>query len=97
VVTPLNEDVFSNEEIRKKMEARTALRRLGTIEDIAGPALAIVSDCFGYMTGTYCCWMAARRSEARAMTFENIIFSVTGGVATLQLNRPRHTTRSTAP
>ena len=53
VVTPLNEDVFSNEDIRKKMEARTALRRLGSIEEIAGPALALASGCFGYMTGTY--------------------------------------------
>ncbi len=53
VVTPLNEDIFANEEIRKKMEARTALRRLGAIEDVAGPALAMASDCFGYMTGTY--------------------------------------------
>ena len=53
VVTPLNEDVFSDEDIRKKMESRTALRRLGSIEEIAGPALALASDCFGYMTGTY--------------------------------------------
>jgi len=53
VVTPLNEDIFSNEDIRKKMESRTAVRRLGTIEEIAGPALAMASDCFSYMTGTY--------------------------------------------
>ena len=53
VVTPLNEDVFSDENIRKKMESRTALRRLGCIEEIAGPALAMASDSFGYMTGTY--------------------------------------------
>lgn len=53
VVTPLNEEIFKNEDIRKKMEARTAVRRLGTIEEIAGPALALASDCFGYMTGAY--------------------------------------------
>jgi len=53
VVTPLNEDVFADADIRKKMEARTALRRLGSIEEVAGPALAMASDCFGYMTGTY--------------------------------------------
>jgi len=53
VVTPLNEDIFSDESIRKKMESRTALRRLGTIEEVAGPALAMASGCFGYMTGTY--------------------------------------------
>ena len=53
VVTPLNEDVFSDENIRKKMESRTALRRLGCIEEIAGPALALASGSFSYMTGTY--------------------------------------------
>lgn len=53
VVTPLNEDIFADEDIRKKMEARTAVRRLGSIEEVAGPALALVSDCFSYMTGTY--------------------------------------------
>ncbi|MDR3277699.1 MAG: glucose 1-dehydrogenase [Oscillospiraceae bacterium] len=53
VVTPLNEAVFADADVRKKLEAKTALRRLGTIEEIAGPALALVSDCFGYMTGTY--------------------------------------------
>jgi NAD(P)-dependent dehydrogenase (short-subunit alcohol dehydrogenase family) len=53
VITPLNEDVFADESIRTKMESRTALRRLGEIEDIAGPALAMASGCFGYMTGTY--------------------------------------------
>ncbi|MDR1299020.1 MAG: SDR family oxidoreductase [Oscillospiraceae bacterium] len=51
VVTPLNEDIFADGAIRKKMEQRTALRRLGAIEEIAGPALALASDCFGYMTG----------------------------------------------
>lgn len=53
VVTPLNEDVFANEDIRKKMESRTAVRRLGKIEEIAGPVLALASDSFSYMTGTY--------------------------------------------
>jgi len=53
VVTPLNEDIFSNPEIRSKMEKRTAVRRLGTVEEIAGPVLAMASDCFSYMTGTY--------------------------------------------
>lgn len=53
VVTPLNEDVFADEEIYKKMASRTAVRRLGTIEEIAGPVLALAADCFSYMTGTY--------------------------------------------
>ena len=40
-------------DIKAKMEKRTALRRLGNPEDVAGPVLAMLSDCFGYMTGTY--------------------------------------------
>lgn len=53
VITELNEDIFADPEIKLKMEKRTALRRLGEVEDIAGPVLAMVSDSFGYMTGTY--------------------------------------------
>lgn len=53
VVTPLNEDIFADEEVYKKMASRTAVRRLGTIEEIAGPVLALASDCFSYMTGTH--------------------------------------------
>jgi NAD(P)-dependent dehydrogenase (short-subunit alcohol dehydrogenase family) len=53
VVTPLNEDIFADADIRKKMESRTAVRRIGTIAEIAGPALAMASDSFSYMTGAY--------------------------------------------
>ena len=53
VITELNEDIFADPEIKAKMEKRTALRRLGNPEDVAGPVLAMLSDCFGYMTGTY--------------------------------------------
>ncbi|SDF65070.1 SDR family NAD(P)-dependent oxidoreductase [Sporomusa acidovorans] len=53
VITELNEDIFANPEIKAKMEKRTAVRRLGCVEEIAGPVLAMVSDCFSYMTGTY--------------------------------------------
>ncbi len=53
VITELNQDIFADPEIRSKMEKRTALRKLGCVEEIAGPVLAMVSDCFGYMTGTY--------------------------------------------
>jgi NAD(P)-dependent dehydrogenase (short-subunit alcohol dehydrogenase family) len=53
VVTPLNEDIFSNKEVYDKMASRTAVRRLGVIEEISGPVLALASDCFSYMTGTY--------------------------------------------
>ncbi|NTV90994.1 MAG: glucose 1-dehydrogenase [Clostridiales bacterium] len=53
VITELNQDIFADEEIKSKMEKRTALRRLGSVDEIAGPVLAMVSDSFGYMTGTY--------------------------------------------
>lgn len=57
VVTPLNEDVFLDEygnhtKIYELSAKNTALRRLGSIEEIAGPVTAIACDCFSYMTGT---------------------------------------------
>lgn len=53
IITPLNEGILSNPEIKTKMEEKTAVKRLGTVEEIAGPVLALASDCFGFMTGTY--------------------------------------------
>lgn len=59
VVTPLNEDVFIDPatggwtKIYELSAKNTAVRRLGTIEEIAGPVLAIASDSFSYMTGSY--------------------------------------------
>lgn len=53
VITELNQDIFADPDIKAKMEKRTAVRRLGSVEEIAGPVLAMVADCFGYMTGTY--------------------------------------------
>ncbi|WP_425807711.1 SDR family NAD(P)-dependent oxidoreductase [Desulfitobacterium sp. Sab5] len=53
VITELNQDIFADPEIKSKMEKRTAVRRLGSVEEVAGPVLAMVSDCFSYMTGTY--------------------------------------------
>jgi len=59
VLTSLNEDVFVDKEtggftkIYDLSAKATAVRRLGTIEEIAGPVLAMASDCFNYMTGTY--------------------------------------------
>lgn len=53
IITPLNEGILSNPEIKTKMEEKTAVKRLGTVEEIAGPVLALASDCFSFMTGTY--------------------------------------------
>ena len=58
VVTPLNEEFFidadgKETELYRHQARATSLRRLGTIEEIAGPVLAMCSDSFGYMTGTY--------------------------------------------
>ncbi len=58
VVTPLNEEFFIDEngektDYYKKQSKGTSVRRLGTIEEIAGPVLAMCSDSFNYMTGTY--------------------------------------------
>ncbi|MCL1828939.1 MAG: glucose 1-dehydrogenase [Oscillospiraceae bacterium] len=57
VVTPLNEDVFLDKEgnhtkIYDLSVKSTAIRRLGEIEEIAGPVTAIACDCFSYMTGS---------------------------------------------
>lgn len=59
VLTSLNEGVFIDKEtggFTKVYEAaskNTALKRFGAIEEIAGPVLAMASDCFSYMTGSY--------------------------------------------
>lgn len=53
IITPLNEDFFSNREVYEKIAKKTSFGRLGTIEEVAGPVLAMASDSFNYMTGTY--------------------------------------------
>ena len=58
VVTPLNEEFFIDADgnptdYYKQQSKATSVRRLGTIEEIAGPVLAMCSDSFNYMTGTY--------------------------------------------
>lgn len=51
-ITAMTADYLSDEENYKRTAKRTALRRIGEIEEIAGPTLAIACDCFSYMTGT---------------------------------------------
>ena len=58
VVTPLNEEFFIDKDgnptdYYKQQSKSTSVRRLGTIEEIAGPVLAMCSDSFSYMTGSY--------------------------------------------
>ena len=58
VVTPLNEEFFVDKDgnptdYYKQQSKSTSVRRLGTIEEIAGPVLAMCSDSFSYMTGSY--------------------------------------------
>ncbi len=57
VITPLNEEFFVKDgeytDLYYHQSKATSVRRLGTIEEIAGPVLAMCSDSFGYMTGTY--------------------------------------------
>ena len=58
VVTPLNEEFFIDKDgnqtdYYKQQSKATSVRRLGTIEEISGPVLAMCSDSFSYMTGTY--------------------------------------------
>ena len=56
VLTSLNEDVFLDEdgnftEVYRHIAKNMAVRRLGEIEEIAGPVTAIASDCFSFVTG----------------------------------------------
>lgn len=59
VITSLNEDIFVDKEtggftkVYDLSAKATAVRRLGTIEEVAGPVLAMCSDSFNYMTGTH--------------------------------------------
>lgn len=53
VVTPMNVDILSNDDIKTNFVSETALGRLARIEDVAGPVLALATDCFSYVTGTY--------------------------------------------
>lgn len=59
VLTSLNEDTFIDKQtgeftkVYVAASKNTAMRRFGSIEEIAGPVLAMACDCFSYMTGSY--------------------------------------------
>lgn len=49
--TPLNADARTNAEYMANFTGRIPLGRIGTPEDIAGPAVFLASDMAGYVTG----------------------------------------------
>lgn len=52
IATPRNEDVYSNEEKRKAVEACIPMGRFGTPEDCVGAVLMLCSEQGAYITGT---------------------------------------------
>jgi NAD(P)-dependent dehydrogenase (short-subunit alcohol dehydrogenase family) len=52
VVTPMNAKEFEDEKINKAINSKIPMRRLGQIEDIAGPVVFLASDAARYMTGS---------------------------------------------
>lgn len=54
VVTDMNREfIMGDPKVKEKMLAKIPLRRYGTVEEIAGPCLAMASDCFNFMNGAY--------------------------------------------
>lgn len=51
IVTPMNEGILANEDIKDKIESGIPLKRMGAVEEVAGPVLAMVSEPFGFVTG----------------------------------------------
>lgn len=51
VETSLNAEELKNEKVREYIVGKTAVKRLGSVEDIAGAALYLSSEVSNYMTG----------------------------------------------
>jgi NAD(P)-dependent dehydrogenase (short-subunit alcohol dehydrogenase family) len=51
VRTPLNEALVADAELRRGIESRTPLGRLGRAEEVAGVVSFLLSDAAAYLTG----------------------------------------------
>lgn len=52
IATDLNSELWSDDGTRSAMEAMIPMRRLGTAEEIVGPAVFLASDAASFVTGT---------------------------------------------
>ena len=52
IATDLNSNLWSDDGTREAMEAMIPMRRLGTAEEIVGPAVFLASDAASFVTGT---------------------------------------------
>jgi 2-dehydro-3-deoxy-D-gluconate 5-dehydrogenase len=51
VVTPLTEQTFSQPEIKKDLESRIPMGRIGTVSDMLGAVVFLASSAAGFVTG----------------------------------------------
>jgi NAD(P)-dependent dehydrogenase (short-subunit alcohol dehydrogenase family) len=51
VATDMTGELLASEDAVRKLTERTAMRRLGTAEELIGPTLLLASDAGSYITG----------------------------------------------